>query len=114
MKEDDDFQNFHKFLKEQADPLFGDKGHKDVDGYEFHWLARCHWFFGDAAEAMVLDGVNRETLMRMFIIQAIEVMFAGSNESDSTDKVLQFVQKRRRELDELDAEQHAVAQAGFP
>jgi hypothetical protein len=66
--------NFQKLLRDKADStLFSGKGDGERDG-KYYLANEFDCFLSAAAEAVAADGIDRKTIMRLFISHALEVL----------------------------------------
>ena len=66
--------HFQKLLRDQADnPLFSGQGDGIKDG-RYYLVNGFDGFLTSAAKAIAADGLDRQTLMKLFVNHALEVL----------------------------------------
>jgi len=66
--------HFQRLLKDQAgSPLFSGQGDGIKDG-RYYLINGFDYFLASAAKAIVADGVDRRTIMKLFVNHALEVL----------------------------------------
>ena len=83
--------NFQKLLRDQTDnPLFSGQG-DGVKDVRYYLTNGFDCFLASAAAALAADGIDRQTLMRLFVNHALEVL-------DNAPGVTPPVKKKNAEL----------------